>query len=121
MIFVEIHDGIVSAGPFEVESSLLPDLSCAGKLAVDVTKLSNQPKEGDLYDGGIFTSPLAPKVSLELLRDIRTEYLERCDWRDLPSYPYDDQVAWRAYRQDLRDITKDYVPVAAPVFPTEPS
>ena len=50
----------------------------------------------------------------------RNDMLTASDWRDLPSYPGDNQAAWRTYRQELRDLPQDYTDVEDIVFPTEP-
>lgn len=39
------------------------------------------------------------------VRSERTKRLADCDWTQLPDAPV-DQAAWAAYRQELRDITK---------------
>jgi hypothetical protein len=53
-------------------------------------------------------------------KECRNRFLAASDWRDLPSYPGDDQAAWRTYRQKLRDLPQDYTDVEDIVFPTEP-
>jgi len=50
----------------------------------------------------------------------RNRFLTASDWRDLPSYPGDDQEEWRTYRQELRDLPQDYTYVEDIIFPEEP-
>ncbi|WP_206601100.1 tail fiber assembly protein [Pseudophaeobacter leonis] len=56
-------------------------------------------------DGG-FVAYVAPVDSARLLREIRVERNKRlsaCDWTQAPDAPI-DRAAWRAYRQQLRDL-----------------
>ena len=78
------------------------------------------------------TTPLVGKMKLDKTihdfvymtwREVkrnRDDILLKTDWRDLPSYPGDDQAEWRTYRQELRDLPQDYTDVEDIVFPTEP-
>jgi hypothetical protein len=57
------------------------------------------------------------EVPLSEIREYRDKLLLESDWRDLPSYPGDDQQAWRDYRQALRDLPTSYTGG----FPTSPN
>ena len=69
-------------------------------------------------DGLTKSAELVPLLSVVASRN---KLLLDCDWRDLPSYPKDDQDAWREYRQKLRDFTATYELTAKPVWPTPPT
>jgi len=49
----------------------------------------------------------------------RNKRLLSCDWTQVPDAPV-DQVAWRTYRQELRDITLQEGFPGAIVWPTPP-
>lgn len=61
-----------------------------------------------------------PKITLEQLTEHRDKLLSDTDWRDLPSYPKSDQLGWRRYRQELRDLPNGYIPTSDPAYPEEP-
>jgi hypothetical protein len=54
------------------------------------------------------------------IKNTRDQLLTNSDWRELSSYPGDDQEAWRTYRQELRDLPQDYTDVEDIIFPEEP-
>ena len=61
-------------------------------------------------------------VSLSEVRATRDSMLLASDWRvSISDYPSSDSEAWVAYRKLLRDFTDTYVPVAEPLWPTQPS
>ena len=47
---------------------------------------------------------------MRLLREERNRKLAETDWKDLPSYPGNDQEEWRTYRQSLRDLPSSASP-----------
>ena len=60
------------------------------------------------------------------IRIPRDSLLKDCDWTVLPDSPLsaEDQAAWLAYRQELRDLTSGYPTVSSPsevVWPTPPN
>lgn len=66
-------------------------------------------------DGQVFTVAVEPKTQEELdadtaseaakVRAQRSRLLADCDWTQLADSPA-DKAAWAAYRQELRDVTK---------------
>jgi hypothetical protein len=54
------------------------------------------------------------------LRLRRSKLLSACDWTQVPDAPV-DQVAWAAYRQQLRDLPANTVDPAAPDWPLPPT
>jgi hypothetical protein len=60
-------------------------------------------------------------IIFDEIREIRDKMLIASDWRDLPSYPGNDQIAWRAYRDKLRSLPQDFASVADIEFPIEPN
>lgn len=56
----------------------------------------------------------------QMLRNMRNEALQACDWTQMPDAPV-DQAAWAAYRQQLRDLPANTVDPASPVWPTPPA
>ena len=61
-----------------------------------------------------------PLKDLARLRRDRDQLLNESDWRDLPSYPGEDQTAWRTYRQRLRDLPADTEDASNPIWPEKP-
>ncbi len=78
---------------------------------------------GDLYSvDGQFVKPAKELVlvTLEELQSKRDDLLSKSDFTQLPDSPYTDEekLVWATYRQALRDMTEDYVPVESPEWPT---
>lgn len=61
--------------------------------------------------------------SMQNVRFHRTQRLQECDWTQLVDVPVETRLAWAAYRQALRDITKNIVDprVDAVVWPKRPT
>lgn len=62
------------------------------------------------------------KMDWETIRYRRDIMLQKCDWTvgvDSP-LPEADQLAWRKYRQKLRDITKAFSDPTKVVWPLKP-
>ena len=64
----------------------------------------------------------------KILRQTRNELLQRCDIYGLQDFPEGEtKEAWKSYRQELRDIPKNYIPfdnsgnVIDVIYPTPPS
>jgi hypothetical protein len=121
MRYVEIKNGVVISGPWIADE--LPNLAGSGVTPMDITSISPEPQECWTYDGATFTEgfPAAILVPIEDIRKSRDTLLSESDWRDLPSYQGTDQVAWRTYRQELRDLPENYVPTSSPLWPSPPS
>ena len=101
-------------------------------LTLDQRKSKQNMDIDFLLTGDYTTTPQVGKMKLDTtthdfvymnwaeIKLCRKRFLAASDWRDLPSYPGDDQAAWRTYRQELRDLPQDYADVEDIVFPTEP-
>jgi len=86
------------------------------------------PANPHLYDGMCCTVEVAALTEEELqsrvnsqwaaIRSARNELLKDSDWTQLADSPA-DKAEWAAYRQDLRDVTKQTDPFAV-VWPTAP-
>jgi hypothetical protein len=121
--YVEVKDGVVLSGPWDYTDSK-PDMSAVGMETIDVTNESPMPRDRWTYSNGVFTEEVVvlPLVSLAELRLQRDELLQITDWKILPDSPLSEAetLLWADYRQELRDITEGYTPVADPVWPVAP-
>lgn len=74
---------------------------------------------GCFWDGTTWTERT---VSVDELRIIRDVLLSTSDFTQLADSPLtgEQKTAWATYRQELRDLPGSYIPVADPVYPTEP-
>ena len=61
-------------------------------------------------------------VVVEVIKNYRNQQLLASDWTQLPDIETNkvDVAAWRAYRQQLRDMLDQGVPPKQIVFPTPP-
>lgn len=59
-------------------------------------------------------------VGFSELRERRNALLKDSDYSMLSDFTGANHSEWVNYRQQLRDITIDYVPVNNPIFPTKP-
>ena len=92
---------------------------------------------GDAYDGLVFhdDGPVPSQAELDALwpsvRDAtawdrvrceRDRLLAACDWTQVADAPLTaaQKTAWKAYRQELRDIPQTFDDPDAVVWPTEP-
>lgn len=66
------------------------------------------------YEDGDF-----PPLTADAVRQVRNQLLASCDWTQTPDATV-DQEAWRAYRQSLRDITKQLTFPHSVVWPIPP-
>jgi hypothetical protein len=105
-------DGIAESGPYLFNPS--KDLPSNWRL------IAGNAVVGCTYANGVWSEPVFPVVTEEEFRTLRNALLVKTDWRDLPSYPFADQLEWRAYRQELRDSLDGYVPIAGASFPEQP-
>lgn len=103
-------------------SMAMHELSKAGR--VEITKSEYQSMMNVRDDSIVFLSEgtvsakLIERSSADLRADairLRNVILASCDWTQAVDSPLDDdkKAAWRAYRQELRDLTKQ------PGFPDE--
>jgi hypothetical protein len=79
------------------------------------------PIEGDYqYDDtvGLWALRL---VNIDEVRRDRDERLLQSDWSQNRDIVLENDSDWVAYRQALRDITTDYIPVSNPRWPTKPN
>lgn len=60
------------------------------------------------------------QIKWEDVKRIRNKLLQESDWTDLPNSPVDNRPAWQAYRQRLRDVTKDFPNPWEINWPTKP-
>lgn len=71
----------------------------------------------------LLAEPINPAVVVdpwEEIRRLRNSMLAACDWTQLADAPV-DREAWAAYRQALRDVTKDLVDPTMVIWPIEPT
>lgn len=71
------------------------------------------------YKTKLWHDPRTPQDHINANRAKRNALLLSCDWTQLPDVPATTQLAWSAYRQALRDITKqpDQRNIVWPVSP----
>mgnify|MGYP000624176234 CR=1 FL=1 len=81
--------------------------------------LVGEAQIGWSWDGSAWIEPAPMPVSVEELREERDELLTASDFSQLPDTPLteEDRDAWRIYRQSLRDLPENYVPVVSPEWP----
>lgn len=62
------------------------------------------------------------KELLEPVRNVRNKLLAECDWTQVPDAPLTDlqKQSWATYRQELRDITDNFVDEKSLVWPVKP-
>ena len=101
-------------------------------LTLDQRKVKQSDERDFLLTEGYTITPYVGKMKLDRetndfvymtwdeIKLCRNRFLATSDWRDLPSYPGDDQEEWRTYRQELRDLPQDYTDVEDVIFPEEP-
>lgn len=79
----------------------------------DIAKM----KENESQEG------YAPTFDDEILhvRAVRNQKLKDSDWTQVPDVPTEIQEAWKAYRQELRDIPAGFTKLEDLSWPEEPS
>jgi hypothetical protein len=83
--------------------------------------LDNGANIGDLYqDGQFLPAPPDTEAEAAVARARRNQELAASDWTQLPDVSV-DKAAWVAYRQDLRDITKQPGFPVTIIWPTQPA
>lgn len=77
----------------------------------------------DAKEQGLVAAPHAARVSREMLRANRNRLLAASDWTQLPDSPLSQgqQLAWRNYRDALRNLFVGSPDPASVVFPEEPA
>ena len=88
-------------------------------------KLVSMPEQPSQYHVFNYTTrkwDVSNTLAWEDIRAKRDRLLAECDWTTMPDVPLSDarKEAWVAYRQALRDITKQSNPLAL-VWPTPPN
>jgi hypothetical protein len=133
MLVVEVNGGYCRK-PFE--SSFLPRPTYSS-LFIDITNTDPQPDEYWRYDyttkkfvapeGNIndINSEYTKRLKWNDVRNQRQIFLMESDWTQMPdsALPWREKLAWRKYRQELRDIPQKYAnenPVFV-VFPPRPT
>ena len=77
-------------------------------------------KRVNAVTGEVTFDEVEPVLPTELeIRQIRDQLLVNSDWTQIPDVPV-DQVAWAAYRQELRDITAQVKFPQDVIWPTQP-
>lgn len=77
-------------------------------------------KRVNAVTGEVTFDEVEPVLPTELeIRQIRDQLLVNSDWTQIPDVPV-DQVAWAAYRQELRDITAQVNFPQDVIWPTQP-
>lgn len=66
------------------------------EVIVDLEAENNKPDPIPVED--------IPLVALNMVREQRDSKLVESDWRVNTDYPYDDQEAWKTYREELRQL-----------------
>ncbi len=101
---------LAESGVYSVEEHLYFDANAYKRVSTDPT----------LRDGTVYTAELLPltdedKAQREtdrlarlgsVAREQRNRLLAECDWTQLADYSKPDKADWTAYRQALRDVTK---------------
>jgi hypothetical protein len=64
----------------------------------------------------------APPITWEIIRAQRNEFLRQSDWTQLPDAPLtkEQNVAWKTYRQSLRDIPNTFSTPESVKWPEAP-
>lgn len=75
---------------------------------------------GEIVDPDPQTPEQIAEEKLRDLRISRDSKLRKCDWTQFPDVNEETQLAWRTYRQALRDITNTYTSLEDVVWPTKP-
>lgn len=65
-------------------------------------------------------SEIKSTVTWQEIKNYRNKLLLESDWTDLPNSPVSNRPAWIAYRQRLRDITKDFNSPLEVLWPSPP-
>jgi len=82
-------------------------------------KLEEGVSLGWVWDGVTWTAPSPKLVFVEELREERDKRLTASDFSQLPDTPLTEEArtTWRSYRQSLRDLPENYIPVESPEWP----
>jgi hypothetical protein len=91
----------------------------AGHTLVDEATLSGTSAPGCLVQGGAIVPD--PALIWAALRDERNRRLTATDWTQVADMPEPTQLAWRPYRQALRDLPENTADPSAPNWPAPPA
>lgn len=81
------------------------------------------PSNTDPMIQALYSECSDESIRNDILRSIRNNLLQQCDWTQLPDSPLTDakRAEWATYRQALRDITETYADnLLETEFPSEP-
>lgn len=115
----KVHDGTVT----DVLVLADGDKGDAAIAAFDLVEQDGvHPKVGWLWDGSQFTAPPAPAPTWDDVRAERDLLLGKSDWTVLADAPLTaaQKTAWKAYRQQLRDLPQTYDDPEDVTWPTAP-
>lgn len=92
----------------------------------DMILVKGEVNIGDIYSKGKFKqSPRQFDLEWENVRKERNKLIAETDYVVLPDYwetlSATKQNAWKKYRQQLRDITNEFVDPSQVVFPEKPN
>lgn len=79
---------------------------------------TDKPTLEELEDAWV---ELQPKLGWEPIRLRRDSELTASDWTQLPDVSIPNRPAWVAYRQKLRDVTKDFSTPEDVIWPIPPA
>jgi hypothetical protein len=81
------------------------------------------PDYPELVDWDVASETFVPSLdkAAARLRAERAERLRACDWTQLPDVPKATRLAWKPYRQALRDLPDTTTDPFAPDWPTPPA
>ena len=97
------------------EATLLTHFVLDGR----VVPIPKKPGAEWVFDYAAGVWGYSEEMAMRLVRADRDARLSACDWRVLPDSPTteDARTLWLAYRQALRDVTLQPLPVVWPVPP----
>lgn len=90
----------------------------------DATPFPEKPGDWSEFDYnlGAWTDPRDQAELMKSLREQRDKLLRESDWTQLPDNNLTEAqvIAWRNYRQELRDFPENCEDISNPVFPEPP-
>lgn len=83
-------------------------------------KIIPKPSGNFSWENGQWVNQDTPENEWLKVRELRTRYLAKSDWTQLPDVPLATKEAWAEYRQQLRDVTLQQDPfnIVWPIHPT---
>ena len=74
-------------------------------------------EENENQESAVFSQ----EDELSWVRSLRNQKLKESDWTQLPDVPESIKSLWKAYRQELRDITVNFTDAQSITWPTQPN